>query len=281
LKILCIIVRHLALMTTPNYGIKMIKKIISGGQTGADQAALDVAIDFNIPHGGWISKGRKTEKGRLPDRYHLKETNTIDDAQRTELNIVDSDATLLFSHGVLKGGSALTRDLAKKHNKSCLHIDLDEINEYKIVDIVRVWLRIKKVSVLNIAGPRSSEDPQIYDDVKRILNSLLHLPPQYITLNLNLPQTVQETLDRLISGMPMREKFSIANMKEENLFTLCPTLGAYIHNHFKVMSGNEPLLQSCRYALKKYEIQEMDVSLLIIKELWKRLREMHALRVVK
>ncbi len=259
----------------------MIKKIISGGQTGADQAALDVALDFNIPHGGWISRGRKTEKGRLPGRYHLTETNTIDDAQRTELNVVDSDATLLFSHGALKGGSVLTRDLAKKHNKPCLHIDLDEINEYKVVDIVRAWLRIRKVGVLNIAGPRSSEDPRIYDDVKRILTSLLHFPPQYITFNLNLPQTVQETVDRLISVMPIREKFSIANMKEDHLSTLCPTLGAYIHNHFKVMSGNEPLLQSCRYALKQYEIQENDVALLIIKELWKRLQEMHALRVVK
>ena len=164
-------------MTIASYGIKMIKKIISGGQTGADQAALDVAIDFSIPHGGWISKGRKTEKGKLPDRYHLTETNTMDDAQRTELNVVDSDATLLFSHGVLQGGSALTRDLAKKHNKPCLHMDLDEINEYKVVEIIRAWLRAREVGVLNIAGPCSSEDPRIYDNVKRILKSLLYFPP--------------------------------------------------------------------------------------------------------
>lgn len=71
--------------------------------------------------------------------------------------------------------------------------------------------------------------------------------------------------------MPMREKFSIANMKEDHLFKLCPTLGAYIHDHFKIMSGNVPLFQSCRYTLKRYEVQEMDVSLHIIKELWKRL----------
>ena len=93
-------------------GERMVKKIISGGQTGADRAGLDIAIEWGIPHGGWIPKGRKTENGRLPIRYHLKEINAIDYTQRTELNVVDSDGTLLFSHGVLKGGSALTQEFA-------------------------------------------------------------------------------------------------------------------------------------------------------------------------
>jgi hypothetical protein len=55
----------------------MIKKIISGGQTGADRAALDVAIEYGIPHGGWVPRGRKTEDGRLSERYHLKEIQSI------------------------------------------------------------------------------------------------------------------------------------------------------------------------------------------------------------
>ena len=94
-----------------------IEKIVSGGQTGVDQAALDVAIEMGIPHGGWVPKGRKTEKGRLPDKYNVRETNAIDYDQRTELNVIDSEATLLFSNGTLKGGSALTQRLARKHNK--------------------------------------------------------------------------------------------------------------------------------------------------------------------
>ena len=75
----------------------MIKKIVSGGQTGADQAALDAAIEYGIPHGGWVPKGRRTEKGRLPHRYHLKEATTIDYEQRTELNVIDSDSTVIFT----------------------------------------------------------------------------------------------------------------------------------------------------------------------------------------
>ena len=86
----------------------MLTKIISGGQTGADRAALDVAIEFDIPHGGWIPKGRRTEDGPLPDRYLLKETKNIGYPQRTEFNIVESDATLILSHGKLAGGSACT-----------------------------------------------------------------------------------------------------------------------------------------------------------------------------
>ncbi len=96
----------------------MIKKIISGGQTGADQAALDVAIKLDIPHGGWITKGRLTEDGPLPDKYNLQEMPTSSYPERTEKNILDSDGTLIISHGKLTGGSALTRELAVKHNNS-------------------------------------------------------------------------------------------------------------------------------------------------------------------
>ncbi|MBN1847506.1 MAG: putative molybdenum carrier protein [Deltaproteobacteria bacterium] len=151
----------------------MLQKIISGGQTGADRAALDVAIETGMPHGGWIPKGRKTEKGRLPLRYQLTEIQSIDYAQRTELNVVDSDATLLFSHGVLKGGSALTKAMARKHRKPCLHIDLDEMSQNRVVEIIKLWLELREVNILNVAGPRESEDPRIYEDVKKILRSLL------------------------------------------------------------------------------------------------------------
>jgi len=86
----------------------MLQKIISGGQTGADRAALDFAIGFDIPHGGWIPKGRKTEDGVLPDKYKLKEMPTASYPKRTEKNVLDSDGTLILSHGKLTGGSALT-----------------------------------------------------------------------------------------------------------------------------------------------------------------------------
>ena len=118
----------------------MIEKIISGGQTGVDQAALDVAIELNIPHGGWIPKGRKTEDGILPDKYQLKEMSTASYPKRSEQNILDSNGTLIISHGKLTGGSALTRRLAKKHKKPWLHIDLSKISALIASEEIINWL---------------------------------------------------------------------------------------------------------------------------------------------
>ena len=92
----------------------MIKRIISGGQTGADRAALDFAIDKGIPHGGWVPIGRLAEDGQIPDRYHLSEMNTKSYPKRTEQNVKDSDGTLIISHGLISGGSRYTLDMAVK-----------------------------------------------------------------------------------------------------------------------------------------------------------------------
>lgn len=147
----------------------MIKKIISGGQTGVDRAALDVAIEAGIPHGGWIPKGRKTEEGPLPARYRMREMDTVSYEDRTEQNVLDSHGTLIFSHGDLTGGSALTRELANVHGKPCLHLDLHQVTALDAAGQVVEWVAQNRIEVLNVAGPRASRDRQIYDDVKRVL----------------------------------------------------------------------------------------------------------------
>jgi hypothetical protein len=153
----------------------MITKIISGGQTGADRAALDAAIEMGIQHGGWITKGRQTEDGKLPQKYCLKEINSIDYYQRTELNVADSDGTVIISHGGLKGGSARTLILAEQHNKPCLHIDLDELGVYKAVEKINSWIKDREIEILNVAGPRTSEDAGIYEAVRNVIKSVLSL----------------------------------------------------------------------------------------------------------
>ncbi|MDM8542637.1 putative molybdenum carrier protein [Desulfococcaceae bacterium HSG9] len=82
----------------------VLQKIVSGGQTGADQGALDAAISLGIDHGGWLPKGRKTENGALPSNYNLKEMDSAHYAKRTLQNVIDSDGTLIISHGPLTGG---------------------------------------------------------------------------------------------------------------------------------------------------------------------------------
>lgn len=156
----------------------MIKKIISGGQTGADQAALDAAIRLGIPHGGSIPKGRINEDGRLPDKYQLKEMPTSSYARRTEQNVIDSDGTLIVSHGKLTGGSAYTKEMAVKCNKPWHHSDLNKTNIFQEVIFIVNWIKLNRIKTLNVAGPSASEDPRIYQDVINLLEMAIRIEPK-------------------------------------------------------------------------------------------------------
>ena len=134
------------------------KKIISGGQTGVDRGALDAAIALGIPHGGWCPRGRLAEDGRISDRYELSETDSPEYRVRTELNVVDADATLILARGRPSGGTELTLRLAEQHGRPCLVIDLDQAPR---PGEVRRWLREHQVKILNIAGPRESQSQGI------------------------------------------------------------------------------------------------------------------------
>ena len=149
-------------------------RIVSGGQTGADRAALDVALELGLESGGWVPLGRQAEDGTIPDHYpNLREADSPDPAVRTELNVRDSDATVIFSHGSLVGGTALTESLVRKLGKPLLHLDLEHVSESKASDLLRTWLRHNGPDVLNIAGARKSEDPSIYAATRRLLIAAL------------------------------------------------------------------------------------------------------------
>ncbi len=151
-------------------------KIISGGQTGADRAALDFAIRNGIPHGGSIPMGRKTEDGPLPERYKLKELASDRYSDRTERNVLDSDGTLILSMGPLSGGSALTLALARSHGRPSLHLDLGLVSLADGAEATIPWVLENRVEILNIAGPRAGEQPGIYTITFELLDSVLRTP---------------------------------------------------------------------------------------------------------
>jgi predicted Rossmann-fold nucleotide-binding protein len=137
---------------------KIDLKIISGGQTGVDRAALDAALTLGISCGGWCPKGRRAEDGPIPDRYPVKETESASYPVRTEMNVRDSDGTLILTWGRPTGGTALTIRLTRRHKKPSLIIDLKKPAD---PSSLMNWLEKKQIGVLNVAGPRESEYPGI------------------------------------------------------------------------------------------------------------------------
>jgi hypothetical protein len=148
----------------------MVSRIVSGGQTGVDRAALDVALERRIECGGWCPRGRRAEDGPIPERYPLSETSWDGYPQRTEWNVRDSDGTLILIRGEADRGTALTERLAKQKNKPCLVVDLAQPWD---LDKVRHWIETNRIATLNVAGPRESSSPGIGDEAQRFLRQLL------------------------------------------------------------------------------------------------------------
>ena len=265
----------------------MVRKIVSGGQTGADRAALDFALEWNISHGGWIPKGRRAEDGKLPEKYRLKEMNSTDYARRTEQNVIDSDATLIFSHGNLTGGSLLTRKLALKYGRPRLHMDLLKTNSFGAAQTIHAWIKEQRIGVLNVAGPRQSQDKRIYRATFDILEAAFQL--SMISTHMNpsverrypFPKDVDEAVERLFSQMTLKDKSKIARMNKGDLKTLGRSLGRYIIDNFGLWENNDALISSCGFMLGKGSIEEEEAIALIIRKLWKKLQSSHGLRVVR
>jgi len=263
----------------------MLTKIISSGQTGADRAALDVAIEFEIPHGGWTPKGRKTEDGILPDKYRLQEMPTASYSKRTEQNVIDSDGTLILSHGKLTGGSALTMKLAENHHRPYLHIDFTRSNGFEAARAINSWIVKHGVKVLNVAGARASKDSEIYDATFKALTAAFHLALVESSTDKadrfwHKPKTVDEAVDRMMSVLTLKDRVRIARMGPEEAGTLPITLGDYIWVKFGLRDGNDELMESCRLAAGTEDLPKESAIDVITKAVWENLKETHALRPV-
>jgi len=270
----------------------MLKKIISGGQTGADRAALDFTINHKIPHGGWVPKGRIAEDGILQKKYKLTEMPTDSYKARTEMNVVGSDGTVIISHGKLTGGSAYTEKMAEKHSKPCLHIDLNQLDVLPAAVELLDWIDQHQIEILNVAGPRASKDTKIYKAVRRVLESLLILesgkdvilgtlkfskPPDK---EIKKPATVDEAVEVLMSEMGLRDLNKLAKMPEDKLVALHPTVGMWVRRYL-IYPRNDKLLESCRKVSKDKSLHWVQMHMVIVRTLWKRLQETHRLKVVK
>ena len=172
----------------------IFSKIVSGGQTGVDQGALEAALALNHPCGGWCPKGRLSEAGIIPAIFPVREHSSLDYRDRTTANVRDSDGTLLFTFGEPSGGTAYTLEQAEALGRPYCLVDLyeavpdvitqdggvlvfrqapEERPELPDVQAIRDWGCRQAVSVLNVAGPRESNHPGIQQIVKAVMLRVL------------------------------------------------------------------------------------------------------------
>jgi len=142
---------------------------ISGGQTGVDRAALDFALCNEIPCSGWCPQLREAEDGFIPIRYPLNESYSPEPIVRTEMNVLQSDGTLILITEDMDKGTQQTYDLARLHSKPVFVWRIGYNRNYDQFDN---WLLKNNIKKLNIAGPRESNQPGIYSEALNTLDKI-------------------------------------------------------------------------------------------------------------
>jgi len=152
----------------------MLTMIVSGGQTGVDRAALDAALAADLDVGGWCPGGRRAEDGAIPAVYPLTETPHQAYRQRTEWNVRDSDATLILTRGAISGGTALTVQFAHAQRRPHRIVRLDRPGTLADEPAATMdWIAENRIATLNVAGPRESLRPGIYDGARAFMARLI------------------------------------------------------------------------------------------------------------
>ncbi len=266
------------------------RKIISSGTDGADRAALDVAINLGLPHGGWMSGDMKVEESVPENKYKLKQTIPSETSCHIENNVIDSDGTLILSHGKLDDCSIWQDSFAVKHHKPWLTIDLNRMTRFEASIAISKWILENRVEILNVTGSGSKSDHLIYVATMNVLESAIFLGQidEDLTVKISTshveekhPQTVTEAVGLLISGLPLKDRVLIANMTAAELKSLDNNLGSYIRKSFGILAGNDDLIASCRFESRNRQLHEEGAAMVVINKLWEELRRTHKLKRVK
>ena len=266
----------------------IVRKIVSGGRSGVERAALDLAIQLGISHGGWVPHGRVVDDGRLASRYRLTETGSTDGPQSDEANLKMSDGLLLLARGALMGPATRMLTEAQARHHPYLLIDLDRHTRFQSSLLINSWLKSEHIEILCISGPTENEDQRIYRDTIECFRTawwaLMMVEPvqsSYPQTNrAGRPHTMDEAVARLLQELPLKDKVTIANMGADEIPGLKASLGRYVQKQFGLWEGNEDLMQSCRQAADHPQLADEEIAALIIDRLARELRKTHKLRVL-
>lgn len=256
----------------------IIKKIISSGQTGAERAALDVAIKLDIPYGGWISKERSRSDPFIVEKYHLQEIPSAGTMDLAEKHVLESDALLIISNGKLTGHAEVSRKLALISRRHLLHMDLYTTPALQAVSIISSWLRLNQVEILYVTGPKAIKDPVIYHDTMYVLenalrvNVLKNIVDEFLDHPSAINQNIDDVVNRMMSEMSLKHKVLIANLKIREIKTLQYALDLYISSRRETAKISD---------MKKTGIYADETISAIVETLRNRLQKTHKLRAVK
>jgi len=264
----------------------VLRKLISGGLTSAERAALDTAVKLEIPHGGWTSTANGNE---LAPKYELKSVEAEDVILSVRKNVEESDGVLLVLRGDASGKLAQLEKLAGDGQKPFFYIDLGRVSKFEAALNICKWIAEENIETLYVAGD-TEETSDISRDVTDILESVIYLgyaerrDPVRMDLRRTTPkhpETLEEALEILLSDLPLKDRVIIANMTLGELGSLYNTVGRHISDFFGLWTGNEPLVESCRRKTGQKTLRVENIPDVILRSLWERLKTTHRLRVVK
>ena len=253
-----------------------------------ERAALDLAIQLGIAHGGWVAAGRIVDDGVLPNRYRLIEVAFSKGGASAEANLDMADGVLFIARGALAGPAAGLYRQVQDRDHPHLAIDLNAHTRFQSSLLINAWLKAQKVESLFITGPRENEQPGIYRDTMECFRAawwaLMMADPVEgqgpAADRDDLPRTLEDAVARLMQLLPLKDKVTIANMGADEIAGLSTTLGRYIQKQFGIWDGNRRLVQSCMQTANRTHLADEEIAALIIDHLAQALKKTHVIRVL-
>jgi hypothetical protein len=273
----------------------MIERIIASDQTGAGRAAVDAAVKLGIPHGG-LSEDGETETGKRPPAFDdLQSMPSSSHSQNSQSNIQKSDGTLMLTQGESGLQAAMVKKIADRLQKPMLHIDLGKTTAFTAATLINDWIIDHDVRVLNVTGPRHEEVPHIYQATLDIIQAVFFLNLTEANMSglirsegidhspgfAKNPETIEDAVGLIVGAMSLKDKATMANLRQEELAPLQLTLGLYIKSRLERWQASEKFCAACVAAAEKEGLDVSNPTMVLIKRLWRHLRDTHRLRRVK
>lgn len=272
----------------------MIEKIIANGLSTAALAALDVANKLGLDYGGWCRA-----EDTIEERYHLERLSDVSDQALIDNAVGMAQGSVFFVHGDSASfEQEKNKKTARKMNKPFLLMDLAQAHGFVASQQLAGWIEENQIRILHVEGEK--ETPPSTSTVKKVAGILeatffLTMMETGVTSPLSSivqkerfsqpvssqPRTIQAAIEHLEQTLSLKDKATIANMAPEELVSLHFTLGDYINTHFDLFSANTQLLDDCRKVSGQKALEPKDAAALIIKQLWRRLRDTCRIRIIK